>query len=91
MESINKISQEDLIKIQSLNQVYHQEIFDLGLIAKEMYDLKNKLEKLEKQYNDCLKDIQLFSEKEKELAEHLTSKYGECIIDPQTGEIKPNS
>ncbi len=83
-----KLTKEELEKIDSIRNEASQIFFDLGRIAIRRRNVLNQIEddeeKLENQHDDLVK-------KENDFYQTLQEKYGDGSIDPSTGEFIPSS
>ena len=83
-----KLTKEELEKIDSIRNEASQIFFDLGRIAIRRRNVLNQIEddeeKLENQHDDLVK-------KENDFYQTLQEKYGDGSIDPSTGEFIPST
>ena len=75
-----KISSEELEKIQEIKQKSREIAFELGEIEIIKIQLSEKKQSLHKLL------IEL-NQEEKQFSDELLKKYGDCTINPTTGEI----
>tara|TARA_B100000287_G_scaffold412262_1_gene442518 strand:- start:3912 stop:4187 length:276 start_codon:yes stop_codon:yes gene_type:complete len=79
LESINKL-QEEYVGIQS----------KMGSLGISRLNLKNQFLELEKLEEEITKSFSELRNKERELVDGLTEKYGKGSIDLSTGTFTPN-
>ena len=83
-----KLTKEELETIDSIRNEASQIFFDLGRIAIRRRNVLNQIEddeeKLENQHDDLVK-------KENDFYKTLQEKYGDCTIEPTTGEFIPST
>lgn len=80
MEQI-KLTQEELDSIKNLNQNFNEVFSNIGMIQVQIAELELKRDEI----YEILSTLRL---KEKEIFETLKEKYGEGVIDLNTGEFK---
>lgn len=89
MSETQKLTAEELQKIQDLQTQYNKFVFDLGSIEAQLQGLLQQKSLLETEKNNVINDIKSLGERERVLVTTLQEKYGTGSIDPQTGEITP--
>ena len=84
-----KFTDEEMAELKQLQDAYNTIIISFGQSSLELLNIEkmksiavDKKEKLETDYD-------LILQKERDLAEKLSVKYGEGILDPQTGVFTP--
>lgn len=77
----NKITQEELEQLNSIQQTTQKIIFDLGNIELNMIMLKKQKTKLTETLNELILEESSFNNS-------LIIKYGNISLDPNTGEFK---
>lgn len=84
-----KFTEEELNKIKEIQQEYQNKTLQFGQLELEKIAMFKKQDELFK-YEDALKsDYASLQQKEKELVEELSKKYGPGTLNPQTGEFTP--
>lgn len=84
------LTKEELQELLGLQDSYEKIVKSLGEIEIQKFNLNELINSLgiEKEY--LHNDLKKIKEKETELAKTLTEKYGQGVIDVNTGEITPN-
>lgn len=91
---MQKLTTEELQELQTIKQTYSQIIVNLGQVSIERIGLDTKQEQLNQFYlklDDFEKTVKQslteLTEKEKAFGKLLNEKYGDCEVNPETGEI----
>lgn len=88
MSTTAKLTQEELNEIKKLQQFYNQIIFDLGRTEAQLINLQNQIDLAVNEKDKLVKDLKTLEEKEIQLSKDLQNKYGQGVINIETGEIK---
>ena len=82
-----KLSAEDLKKIQDLNLEYNSLVQQVGTSEVKYRQLNKEISNLTKDKSTMIDSIEIILGKEKELAEEIKQKYGDIQFDINTGDI----
>jgi hypothetical protein len=82
----NKISEDELIKFNSLQDKYNQLITQFGSLYIEKLNLHTQLKQIEELYSAVEKEFEDFTEEEKAFALQIQNKYGSIELNSETGE-----
>lgn len=81
------LSTEELLKLQKFQEDINQNIYELGQVKIQEYNLQKSLENIQKVEREILRLLESLSQKEQEFLKELESKYGNVSINTVTGEI----
>jgi hypothetical protein len=87
MEEKIILSQEELNSIKEVQELYNKITFELGQLELQKTNLENLLNTLSTQKTSVLNELKSVQDKETTLGKDLNNKYGNGIIDPDTGEF----
>jgi len=88
IQSLNRLTVEELAEFKSIHEGYQKALYDLGLVVMAIEDAKKKLDELQGNRIDIISHIQEVNEKRLVLTTKLGDKYGEKQVDLETGELK---
>jgi len=86
-----KFSQEELTEIQNLRNQSSEIITQLGQIEAETFLADQRLEQLAQSKEMLRTRFNQMQEKESQLIQSLTEKYGDGTVDVASGEFKPTN
>lgn len=89
MENKQVLTAEELNQLKEIQDLYSKVILDLGQIDIQVDGLERMINQLTDQKKSILNQYQELQEKEKNIGQVLSSKYGDGTIDPKTGEFTP--
>lgn len=78
---IKKLTEEELVEIKNLSNSFNQVFLNIGVIQTQIAELEARRD----EGYDFLTDLRA---KEKEIFQKLKEKYGEGVVDMNTGEFK---
>jgi hypothetical protein len=87
METLKKLTPEDLTKLQDFNTKINQNTFELGQLEIDLYNLSTQLEMAKSQKDQVLDFLKTMTNAQSDFLKSLESKYGGGNIDLNTGEI----
>jgi hypothetical protein len=91
MENSNKITQEELLILNSLSDEYNRITSSLGQIEVERISVQEQLDKLFELKTILTEEYKLTREKELKFSVDIENKYGVVSIDVETGIFTPAS
>lgn len=87
MSEIKYLSQEELAKANDLSDRYSRLVSEMGQNQIKQQEIKARLSELIKEETHIFSDYNTILTEEQALGQVLTEKYGEGVIDLQTGTI----
>jgi len=91
MSDAIKFTNEEMAKIRAIQQVYNEITMRLGQLVMQRVQLESQLAQLDME-TSVIKDRFLKTqEEEKEIAKTLQTKYGDGVLNPETGEFRPKA
>lgn len=84
-----KITQEELEKLQSLDKSKYDIIFKIGQIKLEVSFLQKRIGELNEIEKEILHEYDIISTNINDISKELEEKYGNGVINLQTGLITP--
>ena len=91
MSEQTTLTQEELDFLKQTKEESQNIVFALGQIQVERIGLTMRLTELEKVQQDAENQFKAIVAKEQEFSKKLFEKYGDAIIDIESGTIKKNS
>ena len=91
MPSKIKFTQEELDKINEFRQKYLDVQMGFGQAEITDYRLQRQYENLDKFSEDLKKQFDTIQEDEQKFIAEINKKYGDGVLDPETGVFTPNS
>lgn len=76
-----KLTEEEISEIKVLSNDFNQTFTNLGIVQSQIAELEIKRDMV-------YEDLSVLRKNEKELFEKLKTKYGEGVVDLNTGEFK---
>ncbi len=89
MENKQVLAKEELDQLKDIQELYSKIITELGQIDLQVNNLEKTIDVLLENRDNILKEYDIMQEKEKQLGNHLSIKYGDGTIDSNTGEFTP--
>jgi hypothetical protein len=86
-----KLTQEEVDSVKDLQKQFQDVTYQIGQYQVKKYLLEKDVEAMDEQINALSLEISRLQQKDKEVAESLTEKYGTGYINIETGEITDNS
>lgn len=84
-----KFSDEEMAKIRNIQQVYSEIALQLGQLALQRIQLESQLSQLDLDAMNAKDKFLKMQEEEREVAKTLQTKYGDGVLNPETGEFRP--
>ena len=84
---MKKLTQEELEKIKELQSKFQNSMTELGAMEYDFNELHKAIKQLSEKKEELISYISVLREKEMEFSKELSEKYGQGIIDINTGEI----
>lgn len=84
MENKTVITQEELAQLQQNQETLNNLVVSLGQTELQIYALENQVKAIKAEYDAII-------EKQEELSQILSSKYGDGAVNIETGEFTPAS
>lgn len=84
-----KFSEEEMNKIQGVQQTYQEKTALFGQLSFQKFQLERQLDTANAAEVALKKEIIDLEQQERALVKELNEKYGAGTLDPQTGEFKP--
>ena len=91
MSDTNKVSEEDLKSITDLGVKYNTIRDNFGQLRIQRLLIEQQLEQIVENEDKLEQDYIETQKIERELLESLNSKYGQGVLNPQTGEFTPRN
>jgi chromosome segregation ATPase len=85
-----QLTPEELQSIKDLQTRYDQTVFELGSLEAQLIVFETQIDKLKEDKRGLVSDLNSLGKKESELIKSLQEKYGEGIVNPETGEVTVN-
>ena len=91
-ENVEKEFQADDIQaVKELQSRYATNTAQIGQVEVELHLLKKRLEQIEKLRSELFEQYESLQTKEKELVQSLNEKYGDGVLDLDTGRFIPSN
>ena len=91
MSDTNKVSEEELKSITDLGVKYNTIRDNFGQLRIQRLLIEQQLEQIVENEDKLEQDYIETQKFERELLESLNSKYGQGVLNPQTGEFTPRN
>ena len=91
MSDTNKVSEEELKSITDLGVKYNTIRDNFGQLRIQRLLIEQQLEQIVENEDKLEQDYIETQKIERELLESLNSKYGQRVLNPQTGEFTPRN
>ncbi len=91
MSDTNKVSEEELKSITDLGVKYNTIRDNFGQLRIQRLLIEQQLEQIVENEDKLEQDYIETQKIERELLESLNSKYGQGVLNPQTGEFTPRN
>lgn len=90
-EKIEKeFEQQDIESVKTLQSEYATNTAQIGQVEVELHLLKKRLEEIENIRTELFSKYESLQQKEKELVESLNQKYGDGVLDLDSGRFIPS-
>ena len=86
-ETTLKFTEEELNQIKSLQTEYQQKLSQFGELKFAEVELQKQINELSKRDESLKQEYLAIQQKEKELTTSLNTKYGDGVLDMETGEF----
>lgn len=91
-EQITKeFEQQDIESVKTLQTEYATNTAQIGQVEVELHLLKKRLEEIENVRVELFKKYESLQEREKELVQSLNEKYGDGVLDLDSGRFIPST
>ena len=81
------LTPEELESVKELQSKYNQTVFEIGVAETQILSLEKQIKKLREDKVVLLGDLDTIEQKETALVSTLQTKYGNGVINPETGDI----
>ncbi len=82
-----KLTEQELEEMNMLREQYSKIMFDMGQLAYDKYQLEEQIKLIDQELTGLRSDIKTNGSRQDEFLEKIREKYGEGVLDTQTGEI----
>jgi len=82
-----KLTEQELEEMNILREQYSKIMFDMGQLAYDKYQLEEQIKLIDQELTGLRSDIKTNGSRQDEFLEKIREKYGEGVLDTQTGEI----
>lgn len=82
-----KLTEQELEEMNMLREQYSKIMFDMGQLAYDKYQLEEQIKLVDQELTGLRSDIKTNGSRQDEFLEKIREKYGEGVLDTQTGEI----
>jgi hypothetical protein len=82
-----KLTDQELEEMNLLREQYSKIMFDMGQLAYDKYQLEEQIKLVDQELTGLRSDIKTNGSRQDEFLEKIREKYGEGVLDTQTGEI----
>lgn len=89
MSEIQKFTDEEVQQVRSLQGKYSEVVAQMGYARVERLKTKSRLEEIEKRELDLETAYKELNSQELQLIDSLQNKYGEGVLDIQSGTFTP--
>lgn len=91
-EQVGKeFEQQDVDAVKILQSDYATNTAQIGQVEVELHLLKKRLDEIQNLRVELFKNYESLQEKEKELVQSLNEKYGDGVLDLDTGRFIPSN
>jgi len=91
-EQVGKeFEQQDVDAVKVLQSDYATNTAQIGQVEVELHLLKKRLDEIQNLRVELFKNYESLQEKEKELVQSLNEKYGDGVLDLDTGRFIPSN
>lgn len=87
-QSLTHLTVEELAEFRSVHEEYQKILFNLGTTVFNIEEVQTKLNELNQNKTNFIKNLQQTNEKRLSLIAKLGDKYGDKQVDMETGELK---
>jgi len=88
MNEVIKMDQEYIDRLKKLQEEYNKKTFEFGRLYQAKVEIDNQLEEWEEQRISITNEYKKLQQQELKLAEELETKYGQGLVNIETGEFK---
>lgn len=82
-----KLNEQELEEMNLLREQYSRTMFDIGQLAYNKYQLEEQIKTIDQELTGLRSDIKTNEDRQDEFLKKVREKYGEGMLDTQTGEI----
>ena len=82
-----KLNEQELEEMNLLREQYSRTMFDIGQLAYNKYQLEEQIKTIDQELTGLRSDIKTNEDRQDEFLKKVREKYGEGMLDIQTGEI----
>lgn len=86
-----EFEQQDIESVKTLQTEYATNTAQIGQVEVELHLLKKRLEEIENVRVELFKKYESLQEREKELVQSLNEKYGDGVLDLDSGRFIPST
>lgn len=86
-----EFEQQDVGAVKELQADYATNTAQIGQVEVELHLLKKRLDQIEKLRSELFEQYESLQLKEKELVQSLNDKYGDGVLDLDTGRFIPSN
>jgi len=91
IETDVKFTEKELEKIKSFQQKYVNVQLSFGQIELSKMRFEEQLTLLDESYENTVKELNKVQQEEREFIDNINKKYGDGVLDPQTGVFTPRT
>lgn len=84
-----KLNEQELEEMNMLREQYSKTMFDIGQLSYDKHQLEEQIKLIDHELTGLRSDIKTNENRQNEFLEKVREKYGEGMLDVQTGEITP--
>ena len=88
MNEVIKMDQEYIDRLKKLQEEYNKKTFEFGRLMQAKVEIDDQLEEWEEQRISITNEYKKLQQQELKLAEELETKYGQGLVNIETGEFK---
>lgn len=86
-----EFEQQDIESVKALQSEYATNTAQIGQVEVELHLLKKRLDEIENIRTELFNKYESLQQKEKELVESLNQKYGDGVLDLDSGRFIPST
>lgn len=86
-----EFEQQDIESVKTLQSEYATNTAQIGQVEVELHLLKKRLDEIENIRTELFNKYESLQQKEKELVESLNQKYGDGVLDLDSGRFIPST
>ena len=88
---MNKITEQEMAELNQLREQYSNTMFEIGQLQYNKNELENQLKLIDQELTGLYSDIKSSETRQNGFLNTIREKYGEGMLDTQTGEVLPQS